>query len=296
VSTLWAKRYAAEHGLPLIAVQHHHAHVASLMAEAGLGADERVLAFAFDGTGYGTDGAIWGGEVLLSGYRDFERLGHLRYSPLPGGDAAIRRPYRQALALLWANGLPWDERLEPVRACGETERRLLRRQLEKGLNCTSTSSVGRLFDAVASLAGVRQIVSYEAQAAIELECGATSGTGEPYRFAIESGDVLQIDPRPALERIVDDALAGVDRGTMGARLHAGLADALVRAARLIAASIDVHEVALTGGVFQNTLLLALATGGLREAGFSVLTHQRVPPNDGGLALGQAMAGIARSAE
>jgi len=292
VSTLWAKRYSRAHGIALIEVQHHHAHVASLMAEAGLGPEERVLGFAFDGTGYGTDGAIWGGEVLDAGYRDFERLGQLRYTPLPGGDAAIRKPYRQALAMLWANDLPWDDRLAAVRACDEQEQALLRRQLENGLNCVSTSSVGRLFDAVASLAGVRQAVSYEAQAAIELECNATPDEGEPYRFAIESGDVVRLDPRPVLERVVDDALSGVDGGAIATRLHRGLADALVRTAELASARTGLRDVALTGGVFQNTLLLTLATEGLREAGFHVLTHRRVPANDGGLALGQAMVGIA----
>jgi hydrogenase maturation protein HypF len=294
ISTLWARRYAQENEVPLMAVQHHHAHVASLMAEAGLGADSRVLGFAFDGTGYGTDGAIWGGEVLESGYRDFTRLGHLRYVALPGGDAAIRKPYRAALAMLWACELPWDGKLACVAECDTREQALLQRQLERGLNSVSTSSMGRLFDAIASIAGVRQVVSYEAQAAIELECLAKPDDGEPYHFNIETGETLVLDPHPVLARVVEDALSGVETGRMATRLHRGLAEAIVRLAELASERTGLHRVALTGGVFQNVLLLTLATEGLRENGFEVLTHRWVPPNDGGLALGQAMVGIARS--
>jgi hydrogenase maturation protein HypF len=294
LSTDWARRRAEATGLPLVPVQHHHAHVASLMAESGLGVDERVIGFAFDGTGYGTDGAIWGGEILDAGYRGFERLGHLEYAPLPGGDAAVRKPYRMALSHLFRAGLPWDDRLPCVRAASEEERRLLRQQLEKGIHCPSTSSVGRLFDAVAALAGLRQAANYEAQAAMELECAArlSPGADAPYELTLDEGEPFHIDPSPALERIVSDVLSGVSAETISTHFHVGFAEAMVRAACRARERCGLSVVALSGGVFQNVLLLSLATQGLRAAGFRVLSHRLVPPNDGGIALGQAVVAAA----
>src|SRR5689334_3556240 len=166
-STGWAHRNAG--GRPVRTVQHHHAHIAAVMAEHGLDGSQQVLGFAFDGTGYGSDGAVWGGEVLLANYKGYQRLAQLSYVPLAGGDVSVLRPYRMALAHLWAAGIAWEPDLPPVAACPVGERRVLRRQLETGIGCVSTSSMGRLFDAVSALAGVRQVVAYEAQAAIELE-------------------------------------------------------------------------------------------------------------------------------
>jgi hydrogenase maturation protein HypF len=290
-SSGWAHRNAA--GRPVRTVQHHHAHIAAVMAEHGFDGSQRVLGFAFDGTGYGPDGAVWGGEVLLADYKDYQRLARLKYVPLAGGDISVLRPYRMALAHLWAAGLPWDDDLAPVRACPADERRVLLRQLETGLGCAPTSSTGRLFDAVSALVGVRQVVAYEAQAAIEFEGlarHADVGT-KTYAFAVESSQLpADIDPAPVLGAIVEDLRAGVPAAVIGARFHRALADLIVELAEAEAAGI--HTVALSGGVFQNALLLRSARDGLRSKGFEVITHLLVPPNDGGIALGQLLVGNA----
>lgn len=289
-STSWALRNAGDR--PVRMVQHHHAHIAAVMAEHGLDGSAQVFGFAFDGTGYGPDGAVWGGEVLLADYKGFQRLAHLRYVPLPGGDVSVLRPYRMAMSYLWAAGVPWSDDLPPVRACPPDERRVLLHQLETGLRCAPTSSMGRLFDAVSALAGVRQVVDYEAQAAIELEGlsrGVHPGAGQ-YRFDVRfAGDApAQIDPAPLMYAVVDDVRNGVPAGVIGARFHAALTRLIVGLATEFAR--DTAVVALSGGVFQNALLLLSASAALRDNGFQVLTHRRVPPNDGGIALGQLMVG------
>ncbi len=276
-------------------VQHHHAHVAAVMVEHGVPAGEQVIGFAFDGTGYGTDGAIWGGEILVAGYHGFERAAHLRYVPLPGGDAAIRKPYRAALAHLWAAGIAWAPDLAPVRAASATELTALERQLQRGVSCVPTSSMGRLFDAVSSLLGVQQAVSYEAQAAIELEMVAESdGAGDPgdYRFAV-AGD--QLDPVPVLVDIVRDLRRGRPAGAVAAGFHLAVARLIGEVADEVRRATGIDRVALTGGVFQNVLLVRLARAELTRRGLVVLAHRVVPPNDGGLALGQvAIAGATRA--
>jgi hydrogenase maturation protein HypF len=289
-STAWARRNAD--GRPVRTVQHHHAHIAAVMAEHGLDGNSHVLGFAFDGTGYGPDGAIWGGEVLLADYKGYQRVAQLRYVPLAGGDVSVERPYRMALSHLWAAGLPWSEDLPPVRNCPADERGVLAHQLQTGLGCVPTSSMGRLFDAVAALAGVRQTVDYEAQAAIELEglsrsrdCGART-----YAFGIVSGDPTLIDPTPVLRAVIDDQRAAVAPGVIGARFHRAVADIVVQLAERETTAAGTRIVALSGGVFQNALLLQLALSGLHTKGFEVITHRRVPPNDGGIALGQLLVG------
>ncbi|WP_067680744.1 carbamoyltransferase HypF [Nocardia miyunensis] len=288
-SSAWAHRSAGER--PVHSVQHHHAHIAAVMGEHGLPDTATVTGIAFDGTGFGTDRAIWGGEVLAAGYKGFRRLAHLAYVPQPGGDASVHRPYRMALAHLHAAGIDWSEAIASVAACPSDERRVLIHQLETGLGCVPTSSMGRLFDAVASLAGVRHRVDYEAQAAIELEGLARDVTPEhAYRFAIIDPDAdgpARISPAPVLAAVVADALAGVDAGLIGARFHAAVAELIVDAARRFGE--PGVPVALSGGVFQNALLLSLARHRLAEKGFHVITHHRVPPNDGGLAFGQLLA-------
>ena len=281
------RRWADERsGRPVELVQHHHAHIASVMAEHAVEAGERVIGFAFDGTGYGPDGAIWGGEVLIASYDRFERRTHLRYVPLPGGDAAVRRPYRAALAQLWTAGLAWTPDLPPVQCASADEVAVLRRQLERDVVCVPTSSMGRLFDAVSSLLGVRHLATYEAQAAIELEWIAAPHVDDArdYRFDVSGEDV---DPAPVLGAMIDDLRHGCPTGPMAAGFHVAVARLIAEQADVLNQETGIARVALSGGVFQNVLLLRLARTALRARGLSVLTHRVVPPNDGGLALGQA---------
>jgi hydrogenase maturation protein HypF len=278
----WAEARAGEQ---VVLAQHHHAHIAAVMAEHGLPAGATVLGFAFDGTGYGTDGAIWGGEVLVAGYGDFERVAHLRYVPLPGGDTSIRKPYRAALAHLWAAGIEWSPDLAPTAFAPPNELTVLRRQLERGVYCVPTSSMGRLFDAVSSLLGVRHVVSYEAQAAIEMEIAASAGLGaaRDYRFAVAQE---KIDPGPVLRGVIDDVRNGVPTGAIAAGFHMAVARLVADVAEQRRDDTGIAHVALSGGVFQNVLLVRLTRSHLIARGFDVLTHRLVPPNDGGLALGQ----------
>ncbi|MGW5676536.1 carbamoyltransferase HypF [Streptomyces sp. NPDC003860] len=286
-------------GADPIRVQHHHAHVAAAMAEHRRDGSRPVIGVAFDGTGYGDDGAVWGGEVLLADYAGYERFARLAYVPLPGGDAAVARPYRMALAHLRAAGIAWSPRLACVTACPADERLALEHQLASGLHCVPTSSMGRLFDAVSSLVGICHRAGYEAQAAVELEGAArTHGpAAQGYRFALhaEGGDardgragVVCADPGPVLAAAVADLRAGADAGLVAARFHAAVVDLVRRLCALARERHGLAEVALTGGVFANAVLLSGCARGLAADGFTVLRHHRVPPNDGGLALGQLM--------
>ncbi|WP_328885652.1 carbamoyltransferase HypF [Streptomyces sp. NBC_00316] len=300
----WASR--AADGRPVVRVQHHHAHIAAALAEHGRDGSRRVIGVAFDGTGYGDDGAVWGGEILLADYDAYHRFAHLAYVPLPGGDAAVRRPYRMALAHLYAAGIAPTDDLPCAAVCAPDERRVLLRQLERNLNCVPTSSMGRLFDAVSSLAGVCHRSGYEAQAAVELEAaaaGAADGPGPCYRFALRpaatgDGQPLVMDPSPVLAAVVDEVRAGTAPALVAARFHAAVADLVLQVCIAAREQHGLHEVALTGGVFANILLSCLCARKLSGNGFTVLRHRQVPPNDGGLALGQLMvaarAGAART--
>lgn len=286
-----ASRYARERanreGLPLIEVQHHHAHVAAGMAEHGLDGHSPVIGVAFDGTGYGDDGAIWGSEFLIADYTVYERVAHLRYALLPGGDRAVREPWRMALAHLSAAGLPWAEDLEPVlhaRHLGDNRLDILHHQIARGLNSLPTSSMGRLFDAAAALAGVRQIVNYEAQAAIEFEVLAHPREAGHYPLGYAKGI---IDPAPAWAALLADRRAGVDIGRVAARFHNGVARLVHDVCRELRDERALNDVVLSGGVWQNVTLLRKTIALLEDEHFNVLTHRLVPPNDGGLALGQA---------
>jgi hydrogenase maturation protein HypF len=282
-------RYALSLPQPRVGVQHHHAHIAACMADNGL-ENRSLIGLSFDGTGYGTDGAIWGGEVLVADYAGFERAAHLEYLPLAGGDAAVRNPWRIAVGYAQALGLevsdlPFHRQLEP------RDVRLLRAQVEKRLNTVETSSMGRLFDAVAALAGVRSSVTYEAQAAIELEVWsrAYAADADPLPFELEtSGGSLLIGLRELLSAVIDALRRGDPAGLVGARFHRTIAAISVEACRRVRSNTGLKEVALSGGVWQNQLLLSLAHAGLRAAGFIVHVHRQTPANDGGLSLGQAI--------
>lgn len=307
ISTDWARQQAQRLGIPLIHVQHHHAHAASLMAEHRLDPNQPFIACVFDGTGYGSDGAIWGGEILLATATNFQRLAHLQYMPLPGGDSCILQPAKTALAYLHSAGLPWISELPCVQHFYDPDRARLLQQLEQGIHTIATSSMGRLFDAVAALIGLRQAIDYEGQAALELESLAEAGLTEndkhspyPVCWSKEPTSVLQLGA--LLKAVYDDVLNGVERKVIAVRFHQTIAAATVEICqRLRNAASDNLEagpsppagshsnlVGLTGGVFQNGLLLKLLDHRLQAAGFDVLIHSAVPANDGGLALGQAV--------
>jgi len=290
LSTNWASRNLAKiaaKDAKFFKVQHHHAHIASVMAENKL-QNETVIGFAFDGTGYGTDGAVWGGEVLLVDYQGFERAAHLRYVPLAGGDASVKKPYRVALAHLWQAGVDWNKNLPCVAACPETERKILLKQFENKINTIPTSSFGRLFDAVAAIAGVRQTVTYEAQAAIEFEAFLDETVTDAYEFSLIESEIIEIDSSPLICAVALDVLNKVSVGVISAKFNNAAANLILRLAVLFRRREKLNKVALSGGCFQNVTLLKASLQRLQAHDFEVLTHRKVPPNDGGLALGQAM--------
>ena len=293
LSSRYAMQRSQQEDLPLFRVQHHHAHMAACMADNGLDGRHPVIGLAFDGTGYGEDGAIWGGEFLLADYAEYQRLYHLSYFPLPGGDAAIRRPARTALALLWSLGLDWEDRLAPVQDLCFEERQALQVQLTHGLNTPRTSSLGRLFDAVAALAGGRQKVNYEAQAAIEFEAALDPSESGTYRFVLNKETV---ETGEAIRTLLADVNNGVPLPVISARFHNGLADLAHHACVEIRRQTGIREVALSGGVWQNMALLERVTEILQKDGFLVYLHRQVPANDGGISLGQALVGAARFEE
>jgi hydrogenase maturation protein HypF len=282
----WGRRRAGNR--PVLEVQHHHAHLAALMAEHGLDPHRPVLGVAFDGTGYGDDGTIWGGEVLRADVDGYERVAHLAPIPLPGGDAAIRHPSRVALAHLHTAGIDWADDLPPVAAVRPGDRANLAVQLERGVGCVPTTSMGRLFDAVASLLGLRHRISYEAQAAIDLENAAersaavTPNGAGAYRFV---SDGQRVEHADVWRAIVADLRSGRPVGEIADAFHHAVVDLVVDVAARHATAGE--PVLLSGGVFQNALLVERAVAALDAAGFVPVTHRLVPPNDGGLALGQA---------
>jgi hydrogenase maturation protein HypF len=298
LATRYALARAETEGLPAVGVQHHHAHIAACMVENAVPVEQTVIGVAFDGTGFGEDGAIWGGEFLLCNYASYQRLAHLAYMPLPGGDAAVRKPARIALAYLWQIGLEWDAEISSVTAFCAEERNALRGQLKHAINTPLTSSMGRLFDAVSALVGVRQTVNYEAQAAIELEAlvdpQETGAYPFDYKRSQSGGTAARVvDPAPLLEAALADWRRGVSQSVIAARFHNGIAQMVLEVCLSIQSQTGHDRVALSGGVWQNMTLFDKTVRLLRNAGFEVLVHQKVPANDGGLSLGQAAVAIRR---
>src|ERR1700722_19488574 len=271
-----------------IGVQHHHAHIASCMTENGIAG--KVIGVAFDGTGFGTDGKIWGGEFLVADFTGFERRAHFRYIALAGGDRAVRAPWRLGLSyLLDTFGARFDSLDLPLlRRIPSKKTATVRSMIERRINTVETSACGRLFDAVASIVGVRDEVNFEAQAAIELEAGALTGVEATYPFEITADSVWQIDVRPMIESIVRDPDAAQPAGWISAAFHNTVAAIVVEVCTRLKAAEGIDRVCLSGGTFQNVYLVERTAASLRDNGFEVFLHSQVPPNDGGISLGQAV--------
>jgi hydrogenase maturation protein HypF len=302
-----ATKYArelSESGIKLIPVQHHHAHIASCLADNGL--ESPVIGVAFDGTGMGADGNIWGGEFLVADYRNYKRAGHLEYLPLPGGAVAIRRPYRTAigyiLALLGENALNTviatlnevkgkQSQLASIGQVTEVEIEVIKRQIERKINSPLSSSMGRLFDAISALLGIRGEIDYEGQAAVELEMAAYDYAhvqeSYPYRIVEDEG-IRIVRLKDLLSAVIEDLLQGISKGRVSVKFHNTVARMINEMCHLIASETGISQVALSGGVFQNRLLLRKTVSLLESNGFQVFTHRQVPCNDGGISLGQAV--------
>jgi hydrogenase maturation protein HypF len=283
-----ASRYARQRAeltdTHLIEIQHHHAHLASVLADNGWKNADPVIGLCMDGTGYGDDGAIWGGEILIGGYAQYTRFAHLAYIPMPGGDASVKKPARMALAHLSAAQIPWQPTMPAVSACSPAELHVVQSQLNRNINAPLTSSLGRLFDAVSAFLGVCTTANYEGEAAIMLEAIADPEETGAYLFPLHDG-IIALDQFWSM--IVADWEHGVSAPVMSARFHNGLARSFLDICDGIRKHTGLVHVALSGGVWQNMTLLAKTERLLSHAGFAVLIHSNVPANDGGLALGQA---------
>jgi len=285
--TKYAKELAEKEKLKLIPVQHHHAHIASCMAENCL--TDKVIGVALDGTGYGTDGKIWGGEFLVADFKGFERAAHLEYLPLPGGAQAIKKPYRTTAGYLAALGIPVSNDLPLTHYLPEGELEIIQEQVKKSINAPLTSSLGRLFDAAAALIGVRGVIDYEAQAAIDLETCAADAPDESkdYPFTIiEENGISIIKVRDMITDIIKDINDKISKEAVAARFHNTIARLITEVCRDISNKTGLKKIALSGGVFQNRILFRKSARMLEEAGFEVYTHHQVPCNDGGISLGQ----------
>jgi hydrogenase maturation protein HypF len=286
LSSQYARQRARKENLPIIEVQHHHAHLAACLVENGWSSDEPVIGVCFDGTGFGTDAKIWGGEVIMGSYSVFHRPFHLNYVPLPGGDAAIHKPSRMALAQLWQSSIEWTDDLAPVKANSLAELKVLKSQLKQKLNTPLTSSMGRLFDAAASLIGVCQTANYEGQAAIELEASADSIESGYYEITILENGIL--DTSSMFIAMVRDIRDGSSIPVLSARFHNSIVNLVSEVCRSIRAKTGCSVVALSGGVWQNQWLLRKTLNNLKNQKFKTLWHHQIPCNDGGISLGQAV--------
>ena len=304
LSSKWGRAWAEEQGLPLLEIQHHHAHIAACMADNGLPLhNEAVIGIALDGLGFGPDGTLWGGEILLADYHDFQRLAHLRPIAMPGAAQAMREPWRNTYAQLYS--CFGDDAIERQTAglglaeylAGKPLQKI-NRMMEKGVNSPLSSSAGRLFDAVAGAIGLwPDRISFEGQAAMALEAclDDSSPTVEaPYRFAaIRHNDMWQLEPKPMWDALLEDLRQNQSVTTIAARFHQGFADALIDITTLLREQTGCNTVVLSGGVMQNRTLFELTKKGLVEHGLNVISHHQVPANDGGIALGQAVIAAAR---
>ncbi len=279
---------------PLVEVQHHHAHAAGCMAENGLRG--KAIAVVFDGTGYGSDGNVWGGEFLIAGYGGFERRGHLAYVRMPGGDKAVLEPMRMALSYLRG---AYGSRIKTAKAdvlrrMGGRRMSLFLDMMDKDINSPLTSSAGRLFDAVSSLVGARDRISFQGEAAIELEKTAAAGSDETYDFNIKkTGGEFILEFWPMIRMIVGDLKKGRSPGVISRKFHNTVAEAVKDMARRIRRKTGLKNVVLSGGVFLNRILLREAVKRLEAAGFSVYTHKKTSCSDSGLSLGQAVIAAKR---
>jgi hydrogenase maturation protein HypF len=285
LSTRYAQAISQENSLPLIQVQHHHAHLAACLVDNGWNSDEPAIGLTFDGTGYGMDGTIWGGEVLVGGYKGFERKFHLGEFRLPGGEKAVKTPARTALALLSACNFPWTSDLLPVRFFDENERKVIQSQLTHNINSPVTSSMGRLFDGISSLIGIRHQVTYEGQAAIEMEALADADETGFYQFTIDKDS---LDFQPVILSILGDINNKVSVNKISSRFHNAVTQLCLDLCCMMRKEYGLSTVALSGGVWQNAYLFVRMQKTLSENGFSVLAHKRVPCNDACISLGQSI--------
>lgn len=294
LSTKFAHEYANEKGIPekdIYAVQHHHAHIAAVMAEHGL--NDKVIGVAFDGSGYGTDGNIWGGEFLISDKRDFKRAARLDYISLPGGERAIKEPWRIALSYLYhtyGDGVEAEAKTFFER-CEKKEANIVLKMIKGSINSPLTSSAGRLFDAVSSLIGVRDFITFEAEAAIELEAIADTDAKEAkklYQFEMIENECHVINLKPLIKGILKDLKNGISKSVISGRFHKTMAEVITTVVNMLNKESGIKDVALSGGVFQNKLLSRLTEERLKNDGFTVWTPEMVPVNDGGVSLGQAI--------
>jgi len=283
-------RYAhSQKRLPVIEIQHHHAHIVSCLAENGV--REKVIGVAFDGTGYGTDGRVWGGEFLLVDYASCKRVAHLTYLPLPGGEHAIREPWRMTLSYLatFSHSEIEERELEVLAKRNDKEREFILKLIRSQFNSPLTSSMGRLFDAVSALLGICERSTYEGQAAMELEMAMDGDTEEYYPFLYQQeGKCLTINPSPLIRGVLSDIKRGKSPGYMSSKFHNSIITMICSTCHTLRNEWGLNRVALSGGCFQNTYLLSKSIQELMSAGFEVFYHQKVPPNDGGISLGQAL--------
>lgn len=284
LATRYAEERAAKSGIPIFHIQHHHAHLAACLADNGWPDDNsEAIGVIMDGTGLGTDGAIWGGEFLLGNYSQAKRVYHLEYMPLPGGDTAIRKPARTTLAYLWKSGIQWSDSIPSYHALSPEETAIIYNQLHNNINVFETSSMGRLFDVVSSILGVCHSINYEGQAAIELENIISHEEMGKYPFQIK-GSKITVDS--ILRSVLEDLQNGVDRGIISSRFHNSIAGIIVAVCNEIRQQSGISHVVLSGGVWQNQYLLSRTIQQLRVESFQVLWNKQLPPNDGCVSVGQ----------